>query len=78
MPTISQALALYRIHAIACYLGAYRIEVAFNDGKTGIADLSEALTGPVFELLKHPQAFIQFSVDAELETLVWQNEAQPA
>lgn len=62
----------------ARYLDAYRIEVTFNNGKTGIADLSEALTGPVFEPLKHPQAFAQFSVDAELETLVWQNGADLA
>ena len=31
----------------ARYLDAYRIEVTFNNGKTGIADLCEALTGPV-------------------------------
>jgi hypothetical protein len=33
----------------ASYLDAYRIEVAFNNGKKGIADLADALKGPVFE-----------------------------
>jgi hypothetical protein len=29
-----------------------RVELTFNDGRKGIADLSEALKGPVFEPLK--------------------------
>ena len=57
----------------ARYLDAYRIEVAFNNGKKGIADLADALKGPVFEPLKNTQAFARFKVDAELETIVWEN-----
>ena len=44
----------------ARYLDAYRIEVAFNNGKKGIADLADALKGPVFEPLKNTQAFARF------------------
>ena len=53
------------------HLEEYKVEVAFNNGKRGIADLSEALHGPVFELLKNQETFSSFIVDTDLETLVW-------
>ena len=62
----------------ARYLDAYRIEVAFNNGKKGIADLVDALKGPVFESLKNTQAFARFKVDEELETIAWENGADLA
>ena len=62
----------------ARYLDAYRIEVAFNNGKKGIADLADALKGPVFEPLKNTKAFARFKVDAELETITWENGADLA
>jgi hypothetical protein len=62
----------------AQYVGDYCIEVAFNDGKKGIADLSDALKGSVFEPLKNVELFSQFSVDEELETVVWKNGADLA
>jgi Protein of unknown function (DUF2442) len=62
----------------ARYLDAYRIEVAFNNGKKGIADLADALKGSVFEPLKNTQAFARFKVDAELETIAWENGADLA
>ncbi|MCX7099020.1 MAG: DUF2442 domain-containing protein [Methylococcales bacterium] len=34
------------------YFDGYRVVVVFNDGKKGVADLHEALTGAVFEHLK--------------------------
>ena len=54
-------------------LDGFRIKVHFDDGREGVADLSEALTGPAFELLKDPEVFKQFRVDEELQTLVWPN-----
>ena len=62
----------------ASYLDGYRVEVVFNDGKKGIADLSDALTGKVFEPLKNIDVFSKFNVDEELETLVWENGADLA
>ena len=62
----------------ARYLDVYRIEVAFNNGKKGIADLADALKGPVFEPLKNTQAFARFKIDAELETIAWENGADLA
>lgn len=62
----------------AKHIEGYKVEVAFNNGKRGIADLFEALHGPVFEPLKQPSAFSSFAVDEELETLVWSNGADLA
>ena len=56
----------------------YKIEVSFNNGRKGVADLSEALKGPVFEILKNKSEFSSFTVDEELETIVWPNGADLA
>jgi hypothetical protein len=62
----------------AKYLDDYRVEVYFNDGQKGIADLSDALKGPVFEPLKDKLLFSRLLVDQELETIVWPNGADLA
>ena len=54
-------------------LDGYRVAVCFNDGREGIADLAEALEGPMFEALKEPDVFRQFCVEEELQTIVWPN-----
>ncbi len=59
----------------ARYLGDYKIEVTFDNGKKGVADLGDALTGPVFMPLRNPSKFSAFQVDATLETIVWPNGA---
>ena len=59
-------------------LDSYRVEVCFDDGRQGIADLTEALEGPAFESLKEPEAFRRFWVDKELQTIVWPNGADLA
>lgn len=59
----------------AKYVGDYRIEVSFNDGRNGIVDLSSALHGPVFAPLKDKSIFAQLKVDKELETITWPNGA---
>lgn len=62
----------------ATYLEGYKVAVSFNDGRKGIADLSAALKGPVFEPLKDLSVFSQLRVDEELETIVWPNGADLA
>jgi hypothetical protein len=62
----------------AGYTKSYEVEVAFNNGRRGVADLSEALTGPVFEPLRNLRLFAQLRVDEELETIVWPNGADLA
>jgi len=62
----------------AKYLGNYRIEIKFNNGQQGIADLTDSLEGHVFEPLKNTSLFSQLSVDKELETIIWPNGADLA
>ena len=59
----------------AKYLEDYKIRVSFNNGREGIADLSNALKGKKFEILKNKLEFANFSVDKELDTIVWSNGA---
>jgi hypothetical protein len=62
----------------AAYVGDYKIEVVFNDGRIGVADFSEALDGPAFTRLRDPVEFARFSVDPELNTVVWESGADLA
>ena len=54
-------------------LDGYRVEVCFDDGREGIADLTAALEGPMFEPQKEPDLFRKLRVDEELQTIVWPN-----
>lgn len=62
----------------AAYLHDFQVEITFNNGKKGIADLSAALKGPVFEPLRNPAEFSKFVLDQELETITWPNGADLA
>lgn len=62
----------------AKYVGDYQVEVTFNDGRKGVANLFEALKGPVFEALKDKAKFSQLKVDEDLDTIVWSNGADLA
>lgn len=59
-------------------LDGFKVEVCFDDGRQGIADLLEALHGPMFEPLKDPDVFRALRVDEELRTIVWPNGADLA
>nr|VFK19062.1 MAG: Protein of unknown function (DUF2442) [Candidatus Kentron sp. LPFa]VFK35042.1 MAG: Protein of unknown function (DUF2442) [Candidatus Kentron sp. LPFa] len=62
----------------AIHVEDHKIEVSFNDGKKGIADLSGILKGSVFEPLKDVSQFSRFRIDEELETITWPNGADLA
>ena len=62
----------------AKYVGGFKVKVTFNDGREGVADLTDALDGPVFQDLKNQAEFARFHVDEELETIVWPNGADLA
>lgn len=57
----------------AKYLEDYLVKVSFNDGKTGTVDLSQSLTGTVFNPLQDKKVFSQLKVDKVLDTIVWPN-----
>lgn len=62
----------------ARYLHDYVIRVRFNDDVEGEVDLRNELDGEVFESLKDMNNFRRFSVDPDLQTIVWQNGADLA
>ena len=41
----------------AKYIEDYKVEVSFNNGRKGVADLSPALKGSMFEPLKNKSEF---------------------
>lgn len=57
----------------ATYLDGHRVRLAFNDGSTGVVDLSGELTGEVFMPLKNPEYFGSFTLSGY--TLSWPNGA---
>lgn len=64
-------MLLHLTHATP--LDGYGVKVRFDNGREGIADLTEALEGPLFQILKDPETFRKFRVDEELQTIVWPN-----
>ena len=62
----------------AKYIEDYKVEVSFNNGRKGVADLFEALRGPIFEPLKDKSIFANLHIDKELATIVWPTGADLA
>ena len=62
----------------ARYVDGYRIWVELTDGTAGVADLSDALWGPVFEPLRDIEQFKRFAVSGVLHTIAWDNGADLA
>ena len=62
----------------ARHLGGFRVELSFDDGRSGVADLTGQLDGPVFRELNDPEKFASFSLDPELKTIAWSNGADLA
>lgn len=57
----------------AHYISDFCVQLSFDDGTTGIANLRDVLNGPVFEPLKKKEYFKQFRFDPLLGTIVWPN-----
>ena len=58
----------------ARYVGSYNIQLSFNNGKEGIADLKETIFNdkrPIFSKLKSQADFSNFTVNHS--TVVWPN-----
>lgn len=62
----------------AKYLHDYVLWLKFNDGAEGEVNLENELDGEVFEPLKDLNNFRQFSVDPDMQTIVWANGADLA
>jgi hypothetical protein len=59
----------------ALYVGGYRLKIRFENDEVRVVDLSEHLDGPVFEPLKELAFFKRFTVNHDIDTVVWPNGA---
>ena len=60
------------------YRGGYRIWLRFRDGVEGEVDLENELWGEMFEPLRDQAVFAEFTMDVELNTIVWLSGADLA
>ena len=59
----------------ASHVGGYKLKIRFDNGEVRLVDLSGHLDGPVFEPLKDLSYFARFTVNHDLDTVVWPNDA---
>jgi hypothetical protein len=59
----------------ATHAGGYRLLLTFEDGEERLVNLETHLDGPIFEPLKDPAYFKNFIVSEDLDTVVWENDA---
>ena len=55
------------------YLHDYKLAVSFDNGRSGVADLADALNLGVFKALQELELFKQVTVDDEMKTIIWPN-----
>jgi hypothetical protein len=57
------------------YLDGYRLKVWFEDGSSKVVDLQPYLEGPIFEPLKNFDFFRKVTLNPDIDTIVWPNNA---
>jgi len=57
------------------YVGGYRLRLTFEDHTTKIVDLEQYLEGGVFEPLKNLDYFKLVTLNRDIDTVVWPNNA---
>ncbi len=57
------------------YLNNYKLKVWFGDNTVKVVDLQPYLDGPVFEPLKDIDYFRKVTVNPDIDTIVWPNNA---
>ena len=57
------------------YLGGYRLRLTFEDHKTKLVDLEQYLEGGVFDRLKDVEYFGLVTLNPDIDTVVWPNNA---
>ena len=59
----------------ASYISGHSLRIRFEDDGVRIVDLSVHLDGPIFEPLKDLSFFKRFTVNHDIDTVVWPNGA---
>jgi hypothetical protein len=62
---------IYRITSFK-RVGAYSLQLDFNDGVSRIIDFEPILEGELYGPLRDPAVFAQVTLDSEVHTVVWQ------
>jgi len=57
------------------YLDGYRLRLTFEDRKKKLVDLEQYLEGGVFEPLKNLEYFKLVTLNPDIDTVVWPNNA---
>ncbi len=57
------------------YVGGYRLRLTFEDHTTKLVDLEQYLEGGVFEPLKNLDYFKLVTLNRDIDTVVWPNNA---
>jgi len=57
------------------YLGGYRLQLTFEDRRKKLVDLEQYLEGGVFEPLKNIDYFKLVTLNSDIDTVVWPNNA---
>ncbi|MGD0078923.1 MAG: DUF2442 domain-containing protein [Sedimentisphaerales bacterium] len=57
------------------YLSEYKLKLRFDDDSVKIVDLESYLDGPIFEPLKNQDFFRKVTVNSDIDTIVWPNNA---
>lgn len=74
MSTIIEETMLHDIIA-ADYREGYKIEITFDDGRSGVVDFTEYLDrGGVFEKFRDINFFKNYKIDEEAGVIVWGDE----
>src|SRR5215210_6018047 len=61
---------IYRVESFK-KIGAYTLQLCFNDGLSRTIDFEPILAGELFGPLRDPEQFAQVRLDAEVHTIVW-------
>jgi hypothetical protein len=59
----------------ATYVSDYKIRVRFENNEMNLVDLEPHLDGPIFEPLKDIAYFSSFTVNPDIDTITWPNNA---
>ena len=77
MPEISRFLGESNMHFVrdAVYISEYKLLLTFENGVVKLVDMEPYLDGQIFEPLKDINYFKTVSVHPDIDTIVWDNDA---
>ena len=59
----------------AAYVTAHKLKVRLENGEVRVVDSAPHWDGPIFQPLKDPAYFKSFTVNQDIDTVTWPNDA---